>query len=183
MLLFYLSLIEDKDDIVVFERIYDEYKDQMHRVAMKVLKDHHLAEDAVQIAFWGIARNMKTVPTSSESELRAYIFVATRNVACTVMRNQQEHEEFLDIYELETTTTDDVFQKIVNDQDYHNLLSLIMSLPIVYREVLMMRFVMELAPKEIGQVMGSKPATVSQQITRGKKLLAEAYERAVSVCD
>jgi len=177
MLLFYISLIEDKEDIVTFERIFDDYKDQMHRVAMKVLKDHHLAEDAVQVALWGIARNMKTVPTSSESELRAYIFVAARNAACNILNKRQEYDEILDIYELETAAYDDVFQKIVNDHDYHNLLNTIMSLPITYREVLLMRYVMELMPKEIGAVTGNKVATVSQQITRGKKLLVEAYGR------
>lgn len=176
MLLFYMFLIEDKEDIVTFERIFDTYKNQMHRVAMKILKDHHLAEDAVQIALWGIARNMKTVPTHAESELRAYIFVAARNAARNLLK-KKERDDTLELYELEAASDDNVFQKIVNDHDYHNLLNTIMSLPITYREVLMMRFVMELTPKEISQVTGSKVATVSQQITRGKKLLEEAYER------
>lgn len=183
MLLFYISLIDDKDDIVTFERIFEEYKEKMHRVAMKVLKDHHLAEDAVQVALLGIAKNMKTVPTHSESELRAYVFVAARNAAYTILRKKQPHDDVLNIDELECVADDDVFQKIANDHDYHHLLGLIMSLPIIYREVLMLRFVMELTPKEIGQIIGNKTATVSQQITRGKKLLAEAYEREVSFCD
>ena len=54
MLLFYISLIEDKDDIVTFERIFDDYKDQMYRVAMKVLKDHlSLAIGLLQLIAYG----------------------------------------------------------------------------------------------------------------------------------
>lgn len=177
MLLFYLSLIEDKEDIITFERIFDKYKEPMHRVAMKILNDHHLAEDAVQIALWGIARNIKSVPTNSEPELIAYVIVAAKNAARNILKKRKEYDEVLSIYELEFAADDDVFQKIVEDQDYHNLLNLIMSLPTVYREVLMMRFVMELTPKEIGEVTGNKAATVSQQIFRGKKMLEQAYQR------
>ena len=55
VLLFYLSMLESPEDSAKFEQIYLTYRDQMLRVASKILKgNHHDAEDAVHHAFVAI---------------------------------------------------------------------------------------------------------------------------------
>lgn len=120
---------------------------------------------------------MHTVPVHSEPQLRVYVLTAARNTALDLLPGKTRREVHLDVGTLSAESGGDLFEALVNRQDYDNLLALIRSLPMVYREVLMLRYVMELEPREISTVLSRKVGTVSQQITRGKKLLLAAYER------
>ena len=51
MLPIYLGLLDLQEDKEIFTTIYTLYKQPMMKVAMEVLKDRDLAEDAVQEAF------------------------------------------------------------------------------------------------------------------------------------
>ena len=67
MIQLYLTLIDDEEDKVRFEHAYYRYRKLMHREAKKILKDGHRAEDAVQEAFFRIARNFHKVGTWKRS--------------------------------------------------------------------------------------------------------------------
>ena len=58
----YAAVIDDAEDIKKLEKIYYEYREQMFFVANKILRDSYEAEDAVQNALLGIARNIRTLP-------------------------------------------------------------------------------------------------------------------------
>ena len=48
MLIFYLSLIEDDVGKLVFEKLYDQYKDDVLRLTYSLMKNHHDSEDMAQ---------------------------------------------------------------------------------------------------------------------------------------
>ena len=64
----YMDLIDDAESLIEFEEIYHTYRKRMFYVANTVLQDAHEAEDAVQDAFIGIARNKSTVRKIREAE-------------------------------------------------------------------------------------------------------------------
>ena len=61
MLQLFLTLIEETTEKEKFEVLYYRYRDLMHYIAMAILHDEHLAEDAVQEAFFRVARNFHKV--------------------------------------------------------------------------------------------------------------------------
>ena len=50
----FLLLIENENDRLKAERLYEQYRYLMYSEANKILKDKHLAEDAVQQSFMKI---------------------------------------------------------------------------------------------------------------------------------
>ena len=64
MLFLYMTMIEEQADQIRFEQIYHGYRKQMLAVANRVLRNPEDAEDAVQNALLGIARNIKSIPSS-----------------------------------------------------------------------------------------------------------------------
>ena len=52
-------------------------------------------------------------------------------------------------------------------------MALIRSMPETYRQVLEMKFVLEMKDKEIGKALGLSADAVSQRVRRGRKLLIE----------
>ena len=51
---FYLSIIETPAERDIFDEIYHTYRHTMHHVAMGILHDYHLAEDATQGRYFSI---------------------------------------------------------------------------------------------------------------------------------
>ena len=180
MLLFCMALIETEEEQLTFQHIYQKYGKQMHYVAKGILKKTEAAEDAVQNAFIGIATSIHRVPTTSEAAIKAYVLTATRNAALAVLKEEQKWDACLDITEIELPSKADTFREVSGSQDYEKLLSLIDQLPLQYREVMLLRYVIELKPQEIGVALQRKTTTVQQQLTRGKKALKALYKQEVA---
>lgn len=171
MLLLYTAMIDDEQDKLRFEDIYYTYCKQMYLVAMQVLHDHGEAEDAVQNALMGIAKQIKSVPSGNPKIVRAYVLTAARNAALNLLPKREIWERIIDIEEVKVADRGDLFEQVALSQDYDLLLRAVRQIPEPYQDVLMLYFVQELSEKEVAEILGRKQTTVHQQITRGKKLL------------
>ena len=69
MLSIYLAVIESKEDERSFSEIYRKYSKLMYKITFSYTNDHHLAEDALQIAFMGVAKNIVKIKRFDESVL------------------------------------------------------------------------------------------------------------------
>lgn len=172
MLMMYAAVIDDDEDMLRFERIYYGYRKQMLFVANELLHDTHEAEDAVQNALLGIARNIKSLSACDEKLIRSYVLTAAKNAALNLLPKKQRRDSEADIDELELADTDDVFYKVAMSDDRERLMKAIDKLPHIYRDVLLLYCVYGLKASQTAQLLGRKTSTVNQQVTRGRKLLA-----------
>ena len=73
MLQLFLTLIEEETEKERFERLYYRYQDLMYCFAVEILRDEHLAEDAVQEAFFCVARNFRKVGKVESVQTRNFL--------------------------------------------------------------------------------------------------------------
>lgn len=172
MLLLYTAMIDEKPDQLRFERIYYSYRKQMMVVADRVLHNVDEAEDAVQNALLGIARNIKTVPQDERVE-RAYVLTAAKNAALSMLPKKQLRDSMVDISELKVAGSEDLFQQVMNCQDYDLLLRVMRQMEPPYREVLMLVYVQGQSIKAAADILCRKEETVRKQLQRGRKQLIE----------
>ena len=177
MFAMYAALIDEDEDLRHFEYIYQTYAGQMLSVARSVLEDLPEAEDAVQNALLGIAKSIKTIPRGNPNLLRAYVLTAARNAAWALLPEKKRWDKQLSLGELQTFAQEGLFEQVMRSQEYALLLNIINTLPIQYREVLMLRYVVGMRPREIAKILGRRTATVQQQLTRGKAKIVEAYQK------
>lgn len=71
------------------ERLYTEHKTYAFRIALSILNDTYLAEDAVQEAFLRVQRSAGTYRFTVGE--RAWITAITRNIAFDMLR-KRKHE-------------------------------------------------------------------------------------------
>ena len=180
MLTVYMALIEDDVDQVTFEYIYHSYRNQMHQVAKRFLGTWEDAEDAVQEAFFRIAKNIRLIPTEDKGKQKAYVMTVVKNVALAMLNKRSKEGTHTELPESMFDAGADPFERLQKCQDYESLLEAIQSLPLAYREVLMMRYVFDLPTHHIAKLLGRKPSTVKQQITRGKKKLEFIFHKGRS---
>ena len=171
MLFMYAAMIDDEVDQLRFADIYHGYRKQMLLVAKRVLNNDEDAEDAVQIAFLGIAQRIKSVPSDDPKKLRAYVLTAAKNAALSMLPKKQRRDNTFDISELVVVTGEDLFQQVMLSQDYDLLLRAMRQMPSPYREVLLMVCVQEQCVKDTAAILHRREGTVRQQLNRGKKLL------------
>ena len=86
MLIFYMSLIDSDESKDKFESLYLKYRKHMKHIAMKILDDEHLAEDAVHNAFVKIISNLEKFNKINCQETRNLIVIIIRSVSIDMYR-------------------------------------------------------------------------------------------------
>lgn len=170
----YADLIDDAGNLMRFEEIYEEYYQQMFFKAEQILQDAYEAEDAVQDAFIGIARNMKTVSTiKDESDLRYYVLRAAENAAYNRTRQTRHYAAAVPLEKAPHVSGRSFWDTICTQMDYERLVQLISDLPQMYREVLYFHLVMEFSIPETARGLNIRLSTAKQRLVRGKKMLMQ----------
>lgn len=177
MLSLYLAMIDSEEHKITFEGIYQKYGRQMYYAANDILGDSFAAEDAVQEALMGIARYIANVPTQCEAVTKAYVLTVARNAAWKMLKTEAQWKSYINPDLLPISGKEDVFEQVSQSEDYQMLLELIQKLPDPYKDVLFLRYVADLKPQQIGDMLNRKTATVQQQLFRAKMMLGEAYEK------
>lgn len=172
MLMLYFALIDSEADQLRFSDIYSNYQKQMLLVAKRILHSDEDAEDAVQIAFLGIAQRIKSLPVD-DRRLRAYVLTAAKNAALSLLPQKKRQDNMLDIDELPIASDEDLFVKVMQSRDYDTLLRAARMLPAPYREVLLIICVEGQTVAASAAILHRKHGTVRQQLNRGKKLLID----------
>ena len=96
-MLIYMALIETEEDRVLFEQIYYKYKGLMFHVAYGVLGQREDAEDAVQMAFEAIAKNIEKISSVDCPKTRSYIVIITERKAIDIQRTAAPSAQLLRI--------------------------------------------------------------------------------------
>jgi RNA polymerase sigma-70 factor (ECF subfamily) len=164
-----MKLIESAraGDLDSFGRLCEQYYAPLVAVAYGVVRDHQLAEDAVQEAF---ARGLVSLHRLKEpAKFAPWLACICRNAAVDMVRNQppQLHAEDLsqprDQSEAESTA------EMVREA--------IAKLPASLREVTVLRYYNDCSYEQIAAVLGLSKMTINGRLTRAKRKLAKDLRR------
>lgn len=177
MLFVFLSAIEAESDKRSFEEIYMGYRKQMFCLANSVLKNEQDAEDAVQNALFGIARNMETVAgIQNDADLRNYVLKSAKNAALNLLKSKKQRKETVLVWDIaeDEELSDALFlDTVCAHAAYEEAVAAIRQLDEIYRDALYNYFVLELSVSEIARLTETKSETVRKRILRGKNILLE----------
>lgn len=179
MLFIYLSAINGEEEKRTFEYFYVTYRRQMFYVAKTVTGNVSDAEDAVHNAFIGIAKHIDVLIGSDEEKSKCYCIKAAKNAALNIVRKNSQMSDTVSIDDLYDVADEKAFEDMLSTSDYNEVVSVIRGMDDVYRDVLYMRYVMDMSVKKIAEVLDRKEATVKQQLIRGKKILISALSEEV----
>ena len=178
MLQTFLTAVDTPSDGALFEDIYETYRGKMFAVAFGVLGNVHDSEDAVQDAFFGIADNFGTVKTLEGPRLKAYLYRAAKNRAMDIARKRGRRElPEPELTQIPEAADDRRLEELISRSTVEKIRDCISELGETYRDVIYMRFVLELKPARIARALGLKKETVKKRLDRGRALLVRALEK------
>ncbi len=173
MIAIYLSVIDTEQDKNKFEILYTTYRKLMLYIADQILKDKYLAEDATHQAFLKIIENLDKIEDVHCHKTKSYIVIIVRNTAIN-MYNKRKRNATIPLEQMEFCISDETFSRS-EDLDY--LTKAVMKLPVIYKEVLALKYVQELSNAEIAQTLGIFEATVRKRLERARHKLEESLKK------
>lgn len=175
MILLMMTDIDTSENKRKFVILYEKYKFLMQKVAIDVLHDSYLAEDAVHNAFMKLAKHMGDIEATDSLSTKRYLITITKNAAIDIYRkrNTQIHKE---IYFDELEEEELPLTYMETDIDNH-ILDVLKNLPVKYRDIFLLKYSAQMENREIAEICGIQEVTVRQRIARGKALLEDALRK------
>ncbi|HVZ75837.1 MAG TPA: RNA polymerase sigma factor [Candidatus Paceibacterota bacterium] len=170
-----------RDQEAAFGEAYERYSDELFRHASLRLSDRERALELTQEAFlktWQYIADGKEV-----REVRPFLYRTLRNLIIDEYRKAKSYslEGMLDedahsIENLLPADETNTLEAAIDRFEGSRALQALKTLPDSYREVLVMRYVDSLTPKEIGEALEESENAVSVRIHRGLRKLKVALE-------
>ena len=151
--------------------LHREHYRSLVRLASILIDDVGVCEEIVQDAFVSVFRSMRRV--DDPAKLPAYLRSAVLNGARSQLRTQQARGR------LTVVALDDVASAeaaVVRADDQRAVIDALRSLPDRQRDVLILRFYLDLPESEIAATLGIAPGTVKTHARRGVEALTEQLE-------
>ncbi len=166
-MLLILEIIDDENECLQLENLYNEYGKEMFHHAFEILNNEADAEDAIQIAFFRIWRNLGKLRKMDNVSIRWYLLCAARNSAIDIYRKRRVRSE------KEEPIIKDIFVKepIPDAETNDDIFKIVANFPPRERDSLILRYVYEMRYKEIARELGTTTEAVKKALQRGKNRL------------
>lgn len=166
-----------KRDKQAFTVVYQKYHAYLYALALRYLKDKHMAEDTVQHIFvklWETAKNIEI-----EINLKNYLYTMTKNNILNQIRNNKEAISInYSNAQTQIPDEDDFFKLIDEVQLSQFLRNGIEKLPAQKKEVCTMKMEGNISNQEIADRMGISIHTVKSHYQESVKILRDYLKKA-----
>lgn len=174
MLSLFLSMVEGPEDKNKFEELYLKYNKLMKHIAMDILHDEGLAEDAVHDAFLNLVRYIDKIEDISCHKTKHLIIIVIENVSKNLY-NKRKKESIVDLSFDEEAVVDERFS--FQDYDESAIIQEIMKLPSTLSGVLVLKYVNGYSNKEIAKILNVSAVVVRKRLERAKRTLKIALRQ------
>lgn len=139
------------------------YQNMVYRTALHALGSPQDAEDAVQEVFLRLFNHRGAF--ESEEHLRRWLLRVTVNYSRDVLKSpwRKRRASWEEVPEV----------PVLDRPEQAALYREVMALPEKYRTVLYLFYYEELTVREIGELLGAEPSTVTTRLARARKRLRE----------
>ena len=175
MFLFLADVLEEYDRRRLAV-VYEKYSGRMYTAAKRILNNGEDAEDAVQNAFYSIAKRMKNIDIHDENALCGYLLAVVKNEAIDILRKRKSAVLVDTLTDL-PDGSDTVFETEKREV-FEYAVNIIMQMDDTYRAPLYLSAVMGYTSKETAKILKRSEATVRVQISRAKQMLAKKLKEA-----
>ena len=89
-----LMMVDTPEQKRKFAELYERYRYLMFKIAVDILHEHHLAEDALQEAFVRVAKHIECIGQLEETATKRYLITITKNAALAEQGTSMEQTEY-----------------------------------------------------------------------------------------
>lgn len=170
-----------------FLKAFDDYNDALFRHASLRISDREKAIDLVHDTYtkvWSYIKGGYEI-----DNFRPFLYKVLNNLIIDTYRKKKEQslDALMELEGIDEGSFEDLSESTVESLaatiDGRKAFELINELPDQYREVIIYRFVDELGPKEISELVEESENVVSVRIHRGLKFLRQKIEEQDAIAE
>ena len=171
MLLFYLSLIDEREDKEKFEKLYYKYRILMFSTAKTIFSDNRLADEAVQEAFIKIAKVIGQIGEVDSHKTRNFTVIITKNTCLDMLEKEKRHKGTISFDEIQPFDATENFD--FETIDKNDFVRIIGNLQDEDRDIILMKYYYDYKEKEIADLLGINYQAARKRVQRAKERLAK----------
>lgn len=153
-----------------FERVVLRHLDAAHNLARYLTGNAGDADDVVQETFLRALRHFRGF---AGDDARGWLLTIVRNVSYDFLRKNRR-ERFVsidDVPEVSALTVESPSSAVEQQLDWARVEEAMQSLPVEFREIIVLREIEGLSYAEIGEITGIAAGTVMSRLSRARKRL------------
>jgi RNA polymerase sigma-70 factor (ECF subfamily) len=160
-------------DDSVFAALYSRYFDRIYGYLRIALRDRHEAEDMAQQVFMKAFESLRSY--EMRRPFRAWLFTVARNTAISSLRKQSRSETMdpAKLAERSKGANEEAERWALSWISDHDLAFLVERLPVRQRQVLALRYLLDLRAREVAAIMDCSENEVRMLQHRAQKFLRE----------
>ena len=171
LLTIYLSMLDTEQERQKMTDLYEEHKYALLNYAMTIIRNQDMAEDAVHNAFISIIAKKEKYLNLDCMDFRRSAVIIVRNKCIDILRKQKPYAN-KSIEELEIFLESDevpVYEQVIFESEYELIRKYMNSIDEISKQVLLMKYILNMSYKEIGEELGMTPKHVDTRIMRAKE--------------
>ena len=160
--------------ISFIEDCYELYEQKMFRVALSVLHDETLAEDAVQDAFLQLIKHRVYFAKADSDDCKRYIITVIRNASINIYNKRKNEDKVVSFTEnLEAVCESSAIAPDATSEAENSFEPLMNTLPEKYYDVVYCLAVKDYSIRETARRLGITEANVRKRYERAKKMMRQ----------
>ena len=157
-------------------KAYDDFNKGLNSYALFKVSNRELSEDLVQNTF--IKTWSYLVSRGKIDGMKAFLYHVLNNLIVDEYRKKKRQPVSLDVLADDGFTPSiDNSEELFNTIDGEKIVLLIKKLPEIHREILHMRYILDLSLKEMSVITGQTESTLSVRVHRGIQKLKLLYKK------
>ncbi len=168
------DMIDSKENLSKFQRIYEKYKNTMYSVAYDIIKNSQDAEDIVETSLIKVIDILDNIDDADidRSRCKNLMITITKNAAIDCLRKNVNGPVPYDNIETRKLgkSAEELF---IEMESYREVILCIDQMDEKHREVLRLRILHHLNSKEIGKILNINEYNVNVCFMRAKQILAK----------
>ncbi len=166
------DMIDSKENLSKFQRIYEKYKNTMYSVAYDISKNSYDVEDIVEISLIKVIGILNDIDSEDIDRLRCknLIITITKNTAIDYLRKTKNAP--IPYEDVETQRAEKSTEELYIDmENYREVILYIDEMDDKYRDVLRLKALHHLSSKEAGKILNISEYSVNVRFMRAKAIL------------
>ena len=166
-----------KSSISKFEALFSKYEKPLLYYIRSIIHDKSYEEDALQETFVQVYKNLDRIDEIDSDRTRNYLYVIAKNMAVDFNRRKKLQQDVTKRYDENVIILekqlfmDGVFIAVINERLDESLEELSES----DRDILAMKYGLELSDSEIANILHIKSNAARQRVLRARKRLAAIF--------
>lgn len=158
-----------------FKALYMSYYKKVYTICYMILNSHEMAEEATQETFIAVYENIHTL--KDFSKFPAWINTIARNKAISLYNKNKKivpinDEWIIDYFEQNHKNQNDASEVLIKEEQIKIVKDAISELPSELRELIVLKYYLELKDQEISDYTGKPMGTVKSSLNKIRKIIA-----------